>query len=371
MIKRRKFISGAATAGVGAATVALSAPSLSQGRIEWKMVTSWPRGLPGLATGADRIAQRIGEMSDGRLTVRVFHAGELVPALQGVDAVSAGTAEMGHDASYYHIGKSPGFQFWTCVPFGFIASEQTGWVNHGGGQALWDELYDRYGIQGWLGGNTNAQAFGWFRREITGVESFRGLKYRMPGWGGQILSRLGTTVVVLPGGEIFAALQSGAVDAAEWVGPYNDLALGFHQVAKICYSPGYHEPGSSLQCYVNKSRYSALPNDLKMIVKTAIQWGHDDTTGEFMAKSAEAMEILRTQHGVRFLVLPRDVLIAIGNAAGEFLAETRERADPLVKRIFDSYLNYRKQMVQYTRWADATMLNARVLPYRYFDQGQN
>lgn len=367
MIKRRKFVAAAATTSVAAA---MAAPALSQGRIEWRMVTSWPRGLPGLATGADRIAQRIGEMSDGRLTIRVMHAGELVPALQCVDAVSAGTAEMGHDASYYHIGKSPTFQFFTCVPFGFVATEQTGWVNHGGGQALWDQFYDQYNLRAWLGGNTNAQAFGWYRREINQPSDFRGLKKRMPGWGGQILTRLGVTQVVLPGGEIFAAMQSGAVDAAEWVGPYNDLALGFHQVTRLCYSPGFHEPGSSLQCFVNKQRFETLANDLKAIVRTAIQWGHDDVSGEFMAKSGEAMNVLRTQHGVQFRVLPRDVIIAIGTASGEFLAEQYERSTGIGRQVFDSYLNFRKNIVPYTRWADGTMLNARVLPFRYFDQQQ-
>ncbi|MFY7780612.1 MAG: TRAP transporter substrate-binding protein [Tagaea sp.] len=360
---RRKFL--AATAAASASTVALSAPAISQGRMEWRLVTSWPKNLPGVGTGVERLAARIGEMSGGRLTVRVFAAGELVPALQCLQAVRDGTAEMGHDASYYHIGVHPAFQFFTCVPFGFMATEQSAWLNYGGGQQLWDEHAANYNIKAFAAGNTNTQAFGWYRRELQGVESFRGLKIRMPGWGGQIMTRLGVQQVFLPGGEIFAALQSGAVDAAEWIGPYNDLAMGFHQVAKLCYGPGWHEPGSNLQLMVSKQRYDALPNDLKAIVAFAAQSMDMDMTTEYIARSGESMETLRTRHGVRFLNLPGNMLDAMGTAAGEFLTEQRDRGDAMTKKLFDSYLKFRAQVMPFTRWNDGAFLNARVRAFKY------
>jgi TRAP-type mannitol/chloroaromatic compound transport system substrate-binding protein len=362
-MKRRKFI--AATAAAGASTVALSAPAISQGRMEWRLVTSWPKNLPGVGTGVERLAARIGEMSAGRLTVRVFAAGELVPALQCLQAVRDGTAEMGHDASYYHIGVHPAFQFFTCVPFGFTATEQSAWLSYGGGQQLWDEHAANYNIKAFAAGNTNTQAFGWYRREITGVESFRGLKVRMPGWGGQIMTRLGAQQVVLPGGEIFAALQSGAVDAAEWIGPYNDLAMGFHQVSKLCYGPGWHEPGSNLQLMVSKARYDALPADLKAIVAYAAQSMDMDMTIEYLARSSEAMTTLRTRHGVRFLNLSPQLLDAMGTAAGEHLADQRERGDAMVKKCFESYLKFRGPINAFNRWNDASFMNARVRTFKY------
>lgn len=366
IIKRRQFLKGATVAGVAAAaSTTLSAPAIAQGRMEWRMGTSWPKGMGGVQTGAERLAANIARMTDGKLTIRVFSAGEVVPALQGVDAVSAGTLDCYHDASYYHIGKNPAFQFFTCVPFGFTANEMSAWINHGGGQALWDKFYSNYNLKAFIAGNTGTQALGWYRNEIKSVDDYKGKKLRMPGWGGAILARLGAQQVVVPGGEIFAALQSGAIDGGEWIGPYNDLALGFYQVAKICYGPGFHEPGSALQFMANKGKWDALPNDIKAAVQVACGWAHDDMWAEYTMRSGEAMETLRTRHGVRFLRTPRNVLVAFGDAAGKYLGEVREKADPMTKEIFASYLKARSQLLPYSRFAEGAYLEARNLAFKY------
>jgi TRAP-type mannitol/chloroaromatic compound transport system substrate-binding protein len=361
-MKRRRFLAGAAT--VGAASV-FAAPAIAQGKLEWRMTTAWPKNFPGLGTGANKLAERITQMSDGRLTVKVYAAGEIVPALQGFDAVASGAVEMAHDASYYHLGKHRQTAFYTTVPFGFTASEMSAWLNYGGGQQLWDELYAPFGLKAFTGGNTGTQTLGWYRKELTSAASFKGLKIRMPGLGGEVIKKLGATVVLLPGGEIFAALQSGAIDAAEWIGPYNDLAFGFHQITKLYYGPGFHEPGAMAEVLVSKAKYDALPADLKQIVAVACQAAHDDTLAEFNMRSGDAAEVLRAKHGVKFLRPSNELMIAFGNAAGEVMAEERDKADAIGKKIFASYLAARAQLVPYMRFGEQAFLNARALAYKY------
>ena len=365
-MKRRSFLTAATATGVAvAAASSLPKPAISQGLIEWRMVTSWPKGFPGLGTGAERVAQRITDMSDGRLRVQVFGGGELVPALQVFDGVAGGTAEMGHDASYYHLGKSPATAFYTAVPFGMTAAELNAWVHWGGGQELWDELYAPFGLKGFLAGNTGVQMGGWFRKEIKSVDDLKDLKFRMPGMGGQVLQRLGTTVVLLPGGEIFPALQSGAIDGTEWVGPYNDLAFGFYKVAKFYYWPGFHEPGSGLQLTVNKAQYDALPKDLRQIVEAAALAENDVMLAEFNSRSGPALQTLVRTHGVQLRQMPRDVLLAIGEESGKLMEETIEGGDAITKKIGRSFLKARSEALAWTRIADQAYTNARLLPFRY------
>lgn len=366
-MKRRQFLKGAAISGAAAAAVgSFPTPAISQGRMEWRMVTSWPKGMGGVQTGAERLAARIGQMSEGKLTIKVFAGGELVPALQGFDAVSQGTAEMCHDASYYHIGKNAGCQFFTCVPFGFTASEITAWIHYGGGQEVWDELYAQYNLKGFIAGNTGTQALGWYRKEMKTAADYKGLKVRMPGWGGAIVARLGAQQVVVPGGEIFAALQSGAIDAGEWIGPYNDLAMGFHQVAKLCYGPGFHEPGSALQLMVNKQRFDGLSADLKEVIKVAAQASHDDMLAEYNMRSAEAMETLRSRHGVRFMVAPDALMQEFAKAAASYIAEQRQKADATTQKIFTSYDRARRQLTTYNRFLEGAFVRARAQVERAF-----
>ncbi|HYD31556.1 MAG TPA: TRAP transporter substrate-binding protein [Azospirillaceae bacterium] len=363
-MERRQFIKGAAAAGVAGAAVASTfpKPAISQGLMEWKMVTSWPKGLPGVGTGAQRLADNITAMSGGRLTVKLYAAGELVPALQCMDAVSNGTAELGHDAPYYHLGKNVGFGFFTAFPFGLTGSEMTGWIHHGGGQALWDELSAQFNIKPFQAGNTGPQMFGWFRKEINTVADIKGLKYRTAGINAMVLTKLGATVVLLPGGEIFQALQSGAVDAAEWIGPYNDLSMGLYQVAPYYYTPGFAEPGAGFQLMVNKQKYDALPSDLKAILRVASQAGHDDIYGEFQAGSGPALQSLVQKHNVQLRQMPRDVLIAMGNAAADVLADIRAK-DPMAKKIADSFIGYRDTAVPWSRVGELAQYQARTLPF--------
>src|SRR5690606_9267227 len=228
LVKRREFFKSATALTAGAAaTAALATPAIAQGNITWRMVTTWPKNFPGLGVGAQRLADRITAASGGRLTVQVYAAGELVPPLQALDAVIDGSAEMSHGAAYYWQNKSQGLAFYTGVPFGMTSRELAAWVRFMGGQEIWDEIYDQFGVQGFLSGDTGTQAGGWFKHELTGVADIQGLRFRTPGLGGQVWGKLGAAVTNLAAGEIFAALQSGTLDAAEFVGPYNDLALGF------------------------------------------------------------------------------------------------------------------------------------------------
>ena len=265
-MKRREFLKGAGVSAIlggslagcdsteqaGTKTVAPAAPVATQETIEWKMVTTWPKNFPGLGTGANYLAELIGQMSGGRLKVKVYGAKELVPAFEIFDAVSNGTAEMGHGAAYYWKGKSEAAQFFAAVPFGLTAQEMNAWLYHGGGMELWKEVYEPFGLVPTAAGNTGVQMGGWFNKEINAVADLEGLKMRIPGLGGEVLKRAGGTPVSLPGGEIFPSLQSGAIDATEWVGPYNDLAFGLYKAAKHYYYPGWHEPGTTLECFVSK-----------------------------------------------------------------------------------------------------------------------
>ena len=269
-MKRRKFIRTLGTAGLATGALVSGAPAVhAQKTYRWKMVTTWPKNFPGLGTGANYLADIVGKMSGGRLTVKVYGGGELVPPFESFDAVSQGTAEMGHAAAYYWKGKSPAAQFFAAVPFGLNADEMAGWIHYGGGQKLWDDLYADFNLKPFATGNTGVQMGGWFNKEIRSVDDYKGLKMRMPGLGGEVIKRAGATVVNLPGGEIFPSLQSGAIDATEWVGPYNDLAFGFYKAASYYYWPGWHEPGTVLEAFVNRKAYEELPGDLQAVVEQA------------------------------------------------------------------------------------------------------
>ncbi|MCW5750129.1 MAG: TRAP transporter substrate-binding protein DctP [Alphaproteobacteria bacterium] len=365
-MKRRNFLKGAlASSAAVAAASSFPAPAISQGRMEWKMVTSWPRGLGGLHTGAERFAQRIGEMTDGRLTIKVFAGGELVPALQCFDAVAGGTAEIGHDAPYYHLSKSPAMAFYSTVPFGLTATEMAAWMHFGGGQQLFEKLMARFGLKAYHGGNTGHQLAGWFRKEIKSVDDLKGLKFRMPGQGGLAMQKLGVNVVNLPGGEVFQALQSGALDGTEWVGPYNDLALGFYKVAPFYYYPGFHEPGTALQVMFNKAKLEALPKDLQAILKYCCHAENDTMLAEFNARSGPALRELVTKHQVKLRKVPNEVVIAFGNASGEVLQEVIDKGDDITKEVARSFLAFRQEQINYNRITDEAYTIARRLRFKY------
>ncbi|MEX1107372.1 MAG: TRAP transporter substrate-binding protein [Dongiaceae bacterium] len=367
-MKRREFLAGAGIAAGAAATSLVSnfpKPALAQERIEWKMVTAWPKGLPGLDTGAQRLATRISELSEGQLVVQLYAGGELVPPLACFDAVADGTADMAHDAAYYHLSKSPATGFFTAVPFGMTAAELNAWIYYGGGQELWDELYEPFGLKAFLAGNTGCQMGGWFRNEINSIDDLAGLKFRMPGQGGQVLSRLGVTVMTLPAGEIFANLQSGALDGTEWVGPYNDLALGFYKVARNYYWPGFHEPGPALQCTVSKAKFESLPEHLQQIIASCCSQENDQILAEFNARSSPALASLVNEHGVMLKQFPREVLEAFGRTSGELMQEIYDDGDEITRKISESFFKFRRDIRLWTRIADQAYTNARSLPFDY------
>ncbi len=332
---RRSFIRAGA---LGTAATALAAPAIAQGNITWRMVTTWPKNFPGLGVGAQRLADRVTAASGGRLTIQVYSAGELVPPLQSLDAVIDGTAEMSHGAAYYWQNKSPALSFFTGVPYGMTTAELTAWVRHMGGQELWDEIYDQFGVQGFLSGNTGTQAGGWFRDEVTSVDDIKGKRFRTPGLGGQVWEKLGATVTNLAAGEIFQALQSGTLDAAEFVGPYNDLALGFYQVAKNYYMPSFVEPGLATELVVDKAKYQELPDDLQAIIRFVAQAEYDEVSSDFVANDPRALKTLVEDHGVMVRYFPDDVMEAGAKASKEVLDELRNSDDALVKRTADSFV---------------------------------
>ena len=334
---------------------AVAAP---QQTFKWKLVTSWPKNFPGLGTAPERFATMVNDMSAGRLQIKVYGAGELVPALQVFDAVSQGTAEMGHSGAYYWKGKAAAAQFFTSVPFGLTAQEMNGWIQYGGGQQLWEEVYAPFNLLPLPGGNTGVQMGGWFNKEINSVSDLEGLKMRIPGLGGEVLARAGGTPVTLPGGEIFTSLQTGAIDATEWVGPYNDLAFGLHKVAKHYYYPGWHEPGSMMEFVINKTAFEKLPNDLQAIVRVATKAVNEDMLAEYTTRNQAALTELKEKHGVDVRAFPDDVLSKLQVLSEQVVAEV-SAADPLAQKVYNSYKNYRDQVKAYHAVSEQAYINAR------------
>jgi len=330
-----------------------TAPAAAAKTIHWKMVTTWPKNFPGLGTGANNLARLIGELSGGRLQVKVFGAGELVPAMQVFDAVSQGTAELGHGAAYYWKGKTPTAQFFAAVPFGLTAQEMNAWLYHGG-----REVYEPFGLVPAAAGNSGVQMAGWFNREINELADLQGLKMRIPGLGGEVLQRAGGTPVQMPGGEIFTSLQSGAIDATEWVGPYNDLAFGLHKAAKYYYYPGWHEPGTTLEGLVNRAALERLPADLQSIVMNACRVVNEDMLAEYTARNNDALQTLINEHQVDVRRLPEAVLARLRTLSEEAVAEIGG-SDTLSGKVFDSFSRFRSQVEAWQDISERAYLNVR------------
>jgi len=360
-MKRRNFIKAAASSGI-IATTSLAPASASVGekakKIKWKMVTSWPKNFPGLGTGANNLAKLITEMSGGRLKVKVYSANELVPAFETFDAVSRGTAQMAHGASYYWKGKSQAAQFFAAVPFGLTAQEMNGWLYTGGGMELWKETYKKFGIIPAAAGNTGVQMAGWFNKEIKSVDDLKGLKMRIPGLGGEVLKRAGGTPVSLPGHEIFTSLKTGVIDATEWVGPYNDLAFGLHKAAKFYYYPGWHEPGTTLEALINKKALESLPDDLQSIVLNACKIVNQQMTAEYTTRNHQALDTLVNKHKVKVLKLPDEVLKTLQKLSDEVVSKIAAE-DKMSEKVFKSFTAYRDQVRQWTAISEMAYLNNR------------
>ena len=360
-MKRRDFIKGVGAGSVATASMVGGIKTASAAKtIKWKMVTSWPKNFPGLGTGANFLAKTINEMSGGRLKVKVYGANEIVPALEVFDAVSRGTAQMGHSGAYYWKGKHPATQFFTSVPFGLTAQEMNAWLYHGGGLKLWEKLYDKFNLIPNAAGNTGVQMGGWFNKEINSLDDLKGLKMRIPGMGGEVLKQAGGTPVTLPGGEIYTSMQSGAIDATEWVGPYNDMAFGLYKVAKFYYHPGWHEPGSTMEAMINKDAFLALPKDLQVIVRAACRVANQDMLADYTAKNNQALQTLVTKHKVELRQYPDDVVKKLNELATQVIAKVGEH-DALSKKIHDSFMDFRNNVIQWSRVSEQGYMKARAL----------
>ena len=326
-------------------------PKLSTDRIyNWKMVTTWPPNFPVTGEGCELFAKWVEEMSAGRIRIKVYGGGELVPALEAFDTVRSGAAELGSGAAYYWAGKIPAAQFFASVPFGMNAQQINAWMLSGGGLDLWKELYADYGLVPFPGGNTGVQMGGWFNREINSLDDLKGLKMRIPGLGGKVLERAGGAPVLLAGGEIYPGLERGVIDATEWIGPYHDYLMGFHEIARYYYAPGWHETGSALEFFINKKVYDELPTDLQTILWTAALRLNHWMLCEFEAKNNLYLKKLVEEEQVELRFFPREVLYQLRLYTTEIIEELTDR-DPFAKRVYDSYRSFRKAAAQ---WSELT-----------------
>lgn len=369
MVNRRKLLGVATVGAAGAAAAACgqsapadgpAAPAVTRRRRQFNMVTTWPKNLPGLGRAAERVAEQVGALSDGTMEIKVFAAGEVVPAFGAFDAVADGAADMYHGADYYWKAKSEGFPFFTAVPMGMTAQEIMGWIDFGGGQPLWEELSGQFGVIAFQGANTGHQMGGWFKREINSLEDLNGLKMRIPGQGGDVLRALGGSAVALSGGEIYPALQTGQIDAAEWVGPWNDFYLGFHREAPYYYGPGFHEPGAALAVGINRGVWDGLTPTEQAIIRHACNSVNHLSLGEFTFENARHLEILTNEHGTQMRSFPDDVVLRMAEAAAD-IRSSAGNAGGLERRIYESFEATLRSMRGWANVSDGAYYTAREL----------
>ena len=378
-VKRRQLLGAAAAIATGAGVVGalgssktssnkanhgqpaksdLASPAISRGIKQFRLATTWPKDFPGLGQMPNRFAQDMYAMSDGRIEVKVFAAGELVGALECFDAASSGAADMYHGAEYYWQGKSKAFSFFTTVPMGMTSGEIMAWVDHGGGQQIWDELSAEFNIKAFQTGNTGHQTGGWFKREMNSLEDFKGLKIRMPGLGGEVIRRMGGAAVLLSGGEIYQALQSGAIDATEWVGPWNDYALGFYREAPYYYAPGFHEPGAALSLGINLNVWNKFTPSEQAMVKIACMKCNSHSVGEYNHENGRALNILKTEHGIQPRFFSSEIMTQIGRISDDVVAEVGS-TDARTQKVYASYIKARNDLRGWTEMSDGRYIQAR------------
>jgi len=335
-MERCDFLKGAALTAVAAATTTLAAPALAQARKEMVIVSTWPRDFPGLGLSAQRLAARITEISEGRITTQYFAAGERVGAFDSFDEVASGNAQAYIAADYYWKGKHPGWAFFTSVPFGLTYTELAAWIKYQDGQALWDELAGEFGLKCLPCGCTGCQMGGWFNKEIETADDLKGLKMRIPGLGGDVMTKLGASTVSLPGGQIYENLVSGAIDATEWVGPYNDYFLKFYEAAKYYYYPGMHEPGGNLSFGFNKAWWEGLSDWEKAVITSCSMEEYANQMDETNANNGAYLNRLINEHGVELKQFSEEIYDSFGEGAAAVLDEARQHSD-LANRIYESW----------------------------------
>lgn len=365
-INRKKFLKTALISGVGASLLSscgtketsdITAPNLiTSKKYKWKMVTTWPPNFPVLGTGASMYADWVREMTGGRIDIKVYGGGTLVPALEVFDAVSSGAAEMGSGASYYWGGKEASLQFFTTVPFGMNAQQMNSWLYAGGGLEMYEAQYARFNLVPFPGGNTGVQMAGWFNKEINTIDDFKGLKMRMPGVGGKVLEKAGGTAVLSAGSELYTNLERGVIDATEWIGPYHDYLMGFHEIAKYYYSPGWHEPGSNLEIIVNKRLFDTLEPDLKAILQTAAFRLNMWILSEFEAKNNEYLQKIITESDVEVRKLSGDILRHMRQYTKETIQELVDK-DAKTRTLYESYSKFQKNINEWSQYSESAYYN--------------
>jgi len=349
-MQRRKFLT---TAGASLAAGAAAVPAMSQAQtsalptIKWRLTSSFPKSLDTIYGAAPTIAKRVADATGGKFTIQVFAAGEIVPGPQALDAVKDGTVECCHTAPYYYFGKDPTFAFGTAVPFGLNARQQNAWMYHGGGLALMREFLKDYNVINFPAGNTGAQMGGWFRKEIKTVADLKGLKFRIAGLAGRVLSKLGVVPQQISGGDIYPALEKGTIDAAEWVGPYDDEKLGFFKIAKYYYYPGWWEGGPEVDVYVNLKQWEALPAEYKAIFEAACAEANIDMLAKYDALNPAALKRL-VGHGVQLRPFSKDIMNACHQAANEVYAEESAK-NPKFRKIHDAWKVFRDDQILWFR----------------------
>jgi len=358
-MKRRTILFG----GLGALTACgqtddTERVATSTEQHNWRMVTSWPPNFPGFGSSANRLAQRIGELSDGRLEIDVYAAGELLPAFEVFDSVSRGQMQMGHSSPTYWRGVLPAAQIFSSVPFGMLPGEHKTWMYHGGGLELWREVYGEHGIVPFIAGNTGAQMGGWFNREINSLSDLDGLKMRISGLGAEIIKRAGAIPVSLPGAELFTSLATGAIDATEWNGPFNDMAFGLHEVAEYYYFPGWHEPSATIECLVSADAHATLSPYLQNVVATACMAESEFVITEFAARNQQGLTSLLEEQGTKLRRFPDEVLEALRQHTNETMSEL-SAADPVLGRVYEAYRVYAESIGNWHAISDGPFYRVR------------
>ena len=350
MTTRRGFAIGAGAVAAGV----VAAPAVGRSQTQkWRMVTSWPKRLPGPGMSAERIAERVRVLSAGRIEITVHAAGEVVPAFEVLDA-----ADIGHTAAFYWQGKMPAATFFTTVPGGLTPGEHVAWVDAGGGQVLWDELYAPFGVKPFMGGNTGVCMGGWFRREIRSLADLRGLKLRTLGLGGEVYRRLGATPQTTPPAEILVSLQSGVIDGAEFVGPGTDIALGLYRVAPLYYYPGFNKPNGTGECIVSLKTWNALSDELKAVIAHACAAEANYALAEMERLNAQALEVLVNEHKVKLVAFPEDLIVAARKQANEVVGELAGR-NAITAKVYASYTAFRERTAPWSRISIESVLRAR------------
>jgi TRAP-type mannitol/chloroaromatic compound transport system substrate-binding protein len=362
---RRDFLKGIGVAGLATASAAaLPTPAIAQGTKQLRMITAWPRNSLGLGTSVERFAKRVAALSNGNLTIRVFAAGEMAQLFKELEKVAAGDADMYHSFDSYYQTSAKAFNFFSGVPFGLNAAEHAAWIRYGGGREVWDELGKQFGVKSFMAGSTGMQMGGWYNKEVRSLQDYKGLQIRITGLAGEVVRKLGGTTVSLAGNEIFPALQSGAIQACEWFGPWIDLAYGLYKVAKFYYYPGWQEPTSTMTIGVSLKVWESLSAEHKAIIECAADAENDAVLAEFNAKNTEALNILMTKHKVTMRRFGDEVMKALGQTAGDVIEEAGT-SDEISRKVYDSFLKFRRNAVVYTKVTDQAFGDARLLPFKF------